>query len=60
MLCTWVAPTIIIIFWCIGIVTYTPPFTLQAKSRAEELGVSHRVHFIHHDASDYISDKNVI
>lgn len=32
-------------------------FTAQAKQRAEELGVSERVHFIHNDAAGYITDE---
>ena len=31
-------------------------FTAQAKQRAEELGVSERVHFIHNDAAGYVTD----
>ncbi|MBS3857298.1 class I SAM-dependent methyltransferase [Proteus mirabilis] len=53
MLCTWAHD-----YNITGIgIDISPLFTLQAISRAEELGVSHRVHFIHNDASDYISDK---
>ena len=32
-------------------------FTAQAKQRAEELGVSERVHFIHNDAAGYVTDE---
>lgn len=32
-------------------------FTAQAKHRAEELGVSERVHFIHNDAAGYVTDE---
>jgi len=32
-------------------------FTVQAKRRAEELGVAHQVKFIHGDAADYIADE---
>ena len=32
-------------------------FTAQAKQRAEELGVSERVHFIHSDAAGYVTDE---
>ena len=32
-------------------------FTTQAKQRAEELGVSERVHFIHSDAAGYVTDE---
>jgi len=32
-------------------------FTEQAKRRAEELGVSDRVEFIHGDATGYVSDE---
>ncbi len=32
-------------------------FTAQAKQRAEELGVSEHVHFIHNDAAGYVTDE---
>ncbi|ECC9295484.1 SAM-dependent methyltransferase [Salmonella enterica subsp. salamae] len=32
-------------------------FTAQARRRAEELGVSERVHFIHNDAAGYIANE---
>lgn len=32
-------------------------FTARAKQRAEELGVSERVHFIHNDAAGYVTDE---
>lgn len=32
-------------------------FTAQAKRRAEELGVSERVHFIHNDAAGYVANE---
>lgn len=32
-------------------------FITQAKQRAEELGVSERVHFIHSDAAGYVTDE---
>lgn len=35
----------------------SPLFTAQAKLRAEELGVSERVHFIHNDAAGYVADE---
>jgi SAM-dependent methyltransferase len=34
-------------------------FTEQARLRAEELGVAHRVRFIHGDAAGYVSDEKV-
>lgn len=34
-------------------------FTAQARRRAEELGVSERVHFIHNDAAGYVANENV-
>jgi SAM-dependent methyltransferase len=34
-------------------------FTAQAKRRAEELGVAHRVQFIHGDAAGHVSDEKV-
>ncbi|EDJ7851255.1 SAM-dependent methyltransferase, partial [Salmonella enterica] len=35
----------------------SPLFTTQAKQRAEELGVSEFVHFIHNDAAGYIDEE---
>ncbi len=35
----------------------SPLFTAQAKLRAEELGVSERVHFVHNDAAGYVADE---
>lgn len=35
----------------------SPLFTTQAKQRAEELGVSEYVHFIHNDAAGYIDEE---
>lgn len=35
----------------------SPLFTEQAKQRAEELGVTHQVEFIHDDAAGYVSDN---
>lgn len=35
----------------------SPLFTTQAKQRAEELGVSEYVHFIHNDAAGYIGEE---
>lgn len=32
-------------------------FTAQATRRAEELGVSERVHFIHNDAAGYVANE---
>lgn len=32
-------------------------FTAQARRRAEELGVSERVHFIHNDAAGYVANE---
>lgn len=37
----------------------SPLFTAQATRRAEELGVSERVHFIHNDAAGYVANENV-
>ncbi len=37
----------------------SPLFTTQAKQRAEELGVSEYVHFIHNDAAGYIDEENM-
>ncbi|EMN3919332.1 TPA: class I SAM-dependent methyltransferase [Citrobacter amalonaticus] len=53
MLCTWARD--------LGIngtgIDMSPLFTAQAKQRAEELGVSERVHFIHNDAAGYVTDE---
>ena len=53
MLCTWARDY--------GIngtgIDMSPLFTAQAKQRAEELGVSERVHFIHNDAAGYVTDE---
>lgn len=53
MLCTWARDH--------GIngtgIDMSPLFTAQAKQRAEELGVSERVHFIHNDATGYVTDE---
>ena len=35
----------------------SPLFTAQAKLRAEELGVSEHVHFIHNDAAGCVADE---
>lgn len=37
----------------------SPLFTAQAKRRAEELGVAHRVRFIHGDAAGHVADDKV-
>lgn len=53
MLCTWARDH--------GIngtgIDMSPLFTAQAKQRAEQLGVSERVHFIHNDAAGYVTDE---
>ncbi|EJV0836049.1 class I SAM-dependent methyltransferase [Salmonella enterica subsp. enterica serovar Chester] len=53
MLCTWARDH--------GItgtgIDMSPLFTAQAKRRAEELGVSERVHFIHNDAAGYVAEN---
>lgn len=53
MLCTWARDH--------GIngtgIDMSPLFTAQAKQRAEELGVSEHVHFIHNDAAGYVTDE---
>lgn len=53
MLCTWARDH--------GItgtgIDLSPLFTKQAKRRADELGVSERVRFIHHDAAGYVADE---
>ncbi len=56
MLCTWARDH--------GItgtgIDMSPLFTAQAKRRAEALGVSSRVHFVHNDAAGYVAEKNVM
>ncbi|GAP21499.1 SAM-dependent methyltransferase [Leptolinea tardivitalis] len=55
MLCTWAHDHGII-----GIgVDISQLFTEQAKLRAEELGVTDKVKFIHGDAAGYVSDEKV-
>lgn len=53
MLCTWARDH--------GItgtgIDMSPLFTAQAKLRAEELGVSSRVQFIHNDAAGYVAEQ---
>ena len=53
MLCTWACDH--------GIngtgIDMSQLFTAQAKQRAEELGVSEHVHFIHSDAAGYVTDE---
>lgn len=53
MLCTWARDHAIT---GIGI-DMSPLFTAQATRRAEELGVSERVHFIHNDAAGYVANE---
>ncbi|MFO0792793.1 MAG: methyltransferase domain-containing protein [Candidatus Brocadiaceae bacterium] len=51
MLCTWARD-----YGIVGTgIDMSPLFTAQAKQRAEELGVSHQVNFIHDDAAGYTS-----
>lgn len=52
MLCTWAHEHGIT---GVGI-DMSPLFTAQAKRRAEELGVSERVHFVHNDAAGYVAE----
>ena len=53
MLCTWARD-----YGITGTgIDMSPLFTAQAKLRAEELGVSERVHFIHNDAAGYVADE---
>ncbi|EEN7281715.1 SAM-dependent methyltransferase [Salmonella enterica subsp. salamae] len=53
MLCTWARD-----YGVTGTgVDISPLFTTQAKQRAEELGVSEYVHFIHNDAAGYIDEE---
>ncbi|MDO9539591.1 MAG: class I SAM-dependent methyltransferase, partial [Methanocalculus sp.] len=55
MLCTWARD-----FGINGVgIDMSPLFTGQAKLRAEELGVTDRVGFIHGDAAGYIADEKV-
>ena len=53
MLCTWARDHDIT---GVGI-DMSPLFTAQATQRAEELGVSERVHFIHNDAAGYVANE---
>ncbi|EDV6154249.1 SAM-dependent methyltransferase [Salmonella enterica subsp. enterica] len=53
MLCTWARD-----YGVTGTgIDISPLFTTQAKQRAEELGVSEYVHFIHNDAAGYIDEE---
>lgn len=53
MLCTWARD-----YGITGTgIDMSPLFTAQAKLRAEELGVSEHVHFIHNDAAGYVADE---
>lgn len=55
MLCTWARD-----YGISGVgVDMSQLFTEQAKLRAEELGVSDQVEFIHGDAAGYVADKKV-
>ncbi|MBP8303515.1 MAG: class I SAM-dependent methyltransferase [Phycisphaerae bacterium] len=55
MLCTWARD-----YGVIGTgIDMSGLFTEQAKLRAEELGVSDQVRFIHGDAAGYVSDEKV-
>ncbi|WP_153117314.1 SAM-dependent methyltransferase [Rhodocyclus tenuis] len=55
MLCTWARDHGIV-----GTgVDMSPLFTAQARHRAEELGVSGQVSFIHGDAAGYVADEKV-
>jgi len=55
MLCTWARDHGIA-----GVgVDKSQLYSEQAKRRAEELGVAHRVSFIHGDAAGYVSDEKV-
>src|SRR5512136_1000813 len=55
MLCTWARD-----YGVIGTgIDMSRLFTEQARLRAEELGVAHRVEFIHGDAAGYVSDEKV-
>ncbi|WP_145579388.1 class I SAM-dependent methyltransferase [Yersinia massiliensis] len=53
MLCTWARDHAIT---GVGI-DMSPLFSEQAKLRAEELGVSDQVHFIHNDAAGYVAEQ---
>ena len=53
MLCTWARDYAIT---GVGI-DMSQLFSKQAKLRAEELGVAHRVEFIHGDATGYVADE---
>ena len=55
MLCTWARD-----YGVIGTgIDMSRLFTEQAKLRAEELGVSDRVKFVHGDAAGYVADEKV-
>ena len=55
MLCTWARD-----YGILGIgIDMSQLFSVQAKQRAEELGVADRVEFIHGNATGYIADKKV-
>ena len=55
MLCTWARD-----YGVTGVgVDMSQLFTEQAVRRAEELGVTHQVKFIHGDAAGYVSDEKV-
>jgi len=55
MLCTWARD-----HGVIGIgIDMSQLFNEQAKLRAEELGVTHQVTFIHGDAAGYVADEKV-
>ena len=55
MLCTWARD-----FGITGVgIDMSQLFTGQAKLRAEELGVTDRVEFIHGDAAGYVADEKV-
>jgi len=55
MLCTWARD-----YGIIGVgIDMSQLFTGQAKRRAEELGVTDRVKFIHGDAAGYVADEKV-
>jgi SAM-dependent methyltransferase len=55
MLCTWARD-----HGVVGTgIDMSELFAGQAKLRAEELGVAHRVQFIHGDAAGYVSDEKV-
>ncbi|EHI7576402.1 class I SAM-dependent methyltransferase [Salmonella enterica] len=53
MLCTWARD-----YGITGTgIDMSPLFTSQAKMRAQELGVSDHVYFIHNDAAGYVADE---